>query len=97
MHKFVGVLDKYDSTTRNPESNTVLDPLYGAKWTVHSALFFRKIVEVECFALRAAILHECQNNLGAGGRFGRKRPSPPKAIIPDVRPLGTFENQDGRH
>ena len=31
MHKFVGVLDKYDSTTWNPESNTVLDPLYGAK------------------------------------------------------------------
>ena len=27
-------------------------------------------------------------------RFGRKRPPPPKAImIPDARPLGTFENK----
>ena len=33
-------------------------------WTVHSPLFFRKIIEVERFALRAAILHECQNYLG---------------------------------
>ena len=24
-------------------------------------------------------------------------PPPPGAIIPDARPLGTFENQDGRH
>ena len=30
--------------------------------------------------LRAAILHECQNYCGA--------------IIPDSRPVGTFENQD---
>ena len=30
---------------------------------VHSTLFFRKIVEMERFALRAAILHECQNYL----------------------------------
>ena len=50
--------------------------------TVHSPLFFRKIVEIERFALRAAILHECQNYLGGGG---------------DARPRGTFENQDGRH
>ena len=28
--------------------------------TVHSPLFFRKIIEIERFALRAAILHECQ-------------------------------------
>ena len=25
------------------------------------------------------------------------RPPPPRAIIPDARPLGTFENQDGRY
>ena len=25
------------------------------------------------------------------------RPPPPRAIIPDARPIGTFENQDGRH
>ena len=34
--------------------------------TVHSPLFFRKIIEIEGFALRAAILHECQNYLGGG-------------------------------
>ena len=43
--------------------------------TVHTSqsLFFRKIVEIEHFVLRAAILDECQNYLGGGGRFGRKR------------------------
>ena len=51
---------------------------------------FRKIIEIESFALRAAILHECQNYLGGGA------PPPPRAIIPDARPLGTFENQDSR-
>ena len=62
-----------------------------------------KIVEIERFAFRAAILRECQNYLGGRGRFGRKRekyfsrPPPPRAIIPDARPLGTFENQDDRH
>ena len=49
-------------------------------------LFFCKIVGIERFALRAAILHEYQNYLGGGGG----------AIIPDARPLGTFENQDTR-
>ena len=47
---------------------------------------FRKIIEIERFALRAAILHERYNYLGGGGG----------AIIPDARPLGTFENQDTR-
>ena len=54
------------------------------------------------FALRAAILHECQNFLGGGGDLGGKEknfslPPSPTAIIPDARPLGTFENQDGQH
>ena len=68
-----------------------------------SPLFYRKIFEIERFALRAAILHECQNYLGDGGRFGRKRekyfsrPPPTRAIMIDARPLDTFENQDGRH
>ena len=37
--------------------------------TVHTSqsLFFRKIVEIEHFALRAAILDECQNYVGGGG------------------------------
>ena len=48
--------------------------------TVRSPLFFRKVIEIERFALRAAILHECQNYL-----------------IPDARPLGTFENHDTRN
>ena len=38
--------------------------------TVHSPLFFRKIIEIERFLLRGL------------------------AIIPDARPLGTFENQE---
>ena len=29
--------------------------------------FFRKIVEIERYVLRAAILHECQNYLAGGG------------------------------
>ena len=54
------------------------------------------------FALRAAILQECQNFLGGGNDLGGSEkifsPSPPPtAIIPDARPLGTFENQDGHH
>jgi len=36
----------------------------GVNKTVHSPLFFRKIIEIERFALQAAILHECQNNSG---------------------------------
>ena len=75
--------------------------------TVHSPLFFRKIIEIESFALRAAILHECQNYLGGGGGLGGSEknnykiiflapPPRPPAIIPDTRPLGTFENQDSR-
>ena len=32
--------------------------------------FFRKIIEIESFALRGAILHECQNYLGGGGGLG---------------------------
>ena len=42
---------------------------------VHSPLFFRKIVEIERFALRAAILHECQNYLGGGDGLGGSSPS----------------------
>ena len=75
--------------------------------TVHSPLFFRKIIEIERFELRAAILHECQNYLWGGGGLGGSEknrgtsiflhpPPPPPAIIPDARPLGTFENQDSR-
>ena len=64
---------------------------------VHSPLFSRKIVEIELFALRAAILHECLNYSGGRGRFGRKRSPPLRAIIPYARPLSTYENQDGGH
>ena len=34
--------------------------------TVHSPLFFRKMVEIEGFALRVAIFHQCQNYLRRG-------------------------------
>ena len=43
-----------------------------------------KIVEIERFAFRAAILRACQNYLGGRGRFGRKsynpRRPPPRYI-----------------
>ena len=42
----------------------------GKEWTVHGPLFFRKIVEIERFVLRVAILHECQNYLGGEGGLG---------------------------
>ena len=86
-------------------------------YTVHSPLFYGKIVEIERFALRAAILHECQNYFegggwgGGGGERGGLGGSeknreiflaplplePGRAMMPDARALGTFENQDGRH
>ena len=53
--------------------------------TVHSPLFFRKIIEIERFALRTAILHECQNYLGGGAGVVWE-----EVIIPDARPLGTI-------
>ena len=40
------------------------------KQTVHSPLFFRKIIEIKRFALWAAILYECQNYLGGGVGLG---------------------------
>ena len=50
--------------------------------TVHSPLFSRKIVEIERYVLRAVILHECQNYLAGGGRFGRKREKQYLAPLP---------------
>ena len=55
--------------------------------------------------LRAATLHSCQNYLGGGGGLGGSEkniflapypppPLPPRGIIPDAGPLGTFKNQD---
>ena len=35
-------------------------------WTVHSPLFFHKIVKIKRVVLQAAILHGCQNHLGRG-------------------------------
>ena len=50
-------------------------------WTVHTPLIYRKIVELEDFALQVAILDECQIYLaGSGGRgwdgFGKKSYNP---------------------
>ena len=56
--------------------------------TVHSPLFFRRIIEIERFALRDAILHECQNYLSGGGGLGG---SLPRATIPDACPFGTID------
>ena len=54
------------------------------RFRLFTVLYFRKIIEIERFALRAAILHESKILRGRG------------PIIPDARPLGTFENQDTR-
>ena len=72
----------------------------------HSPLFYRKTIEIERFALRVAILHECQNYLGGGGGLGGSEKNRkiflvpptrhPRAIVPDARPLATFEHQDTR-
>ena len=43
---------------------------YANTKTFHSPLFSRKIVEIECYALRVPILDECQNYLGAGSSLG---------------------------
>ena len=51
------------------------------KNSVHSPLFFRKIVEIERYVLRAAILHECQNYLG-GAVWGKQAPPPPNSYNP---------------
>ena len=54
----------------------VLCHLYGKLLVIHRSLdcspssIFRKIVETERFALRAAIFHECQNYLGGRGGLG---------------------------
>ena len=44
--------------------------------TVHSPLFFRKIIEIERFALRTAILDEYQKYLGGGTYLGGANPNP---------------------
>ena len=54
---------------------------------------FRKIVEIEPFALRGETLDECQICYGDVGRFVFSRLPPPTATNFDVRPLGTYETQ----
>ena len=43
------------------------------QYSVRSLLLFRKIVEIERFAILVAILDERQNYVGGGGSFGRRR------------------------
>ena len=47
-----------------------------------------------------ALLVECASGMRAAVMLLQSlyfsRPPPPRAIIPDACPLGTFENQDGR-
>ena len=52
----------------------------------HSPLFFRKIIEIERFALGAAI-----------SVWEEARKILLLSIFLAPLPLGTFENQDGRH
>ena len=53
------------------------------------------------FGLHLAWVSKLLRGQGAVWEEARKidfsRPPPPRAIIPDARPLGTFENHDGRH
>ena len=44
-----------------------------SQYSVRSLLLFRRIVEIERFALLVAILDERQIYVGGGGRFGRRR------------------------
>ena len=62
--------------------------------------FFGKIVDIEPFALRAAILDEFEIYLGGGGgQFGWRREifflpsSSHRLYTPDARPLGTYETK----
>ena len=61
--------------------------------------FFGKIVDIERFALRAAILDEFGIYLGAGEQFGWRREifflpsSSHRLYTPDARPLGTYETK----
>ena len=57
-----------ETIIRNGDNKIICD--IRARQTVHSPLFFRKIVEIERSALRVAISHECQNHLGGGGGLG---------------------------
>ena len=59
-------------------------------WTVHTPLFYGKIVEIEDFALQVAILDECQIYLGGGGG-GSRTVSGRRVINLNSRPLGTYE------
>lgn len=59
--------------------------------TVHTPLFYRKIVEIEDFALQVAILNECQIYLEGAGGGGIRTVSGRRAINLNSRPLGTYE------
>ena len=60
---------------KNKEQQQFARSESGRMYTAHSPLFFRKIVDIERFALRATVLDECQIYLGGGGQFGRRSPS----------------------
>ena len=78
-HGIVSSLEHYNFIYQVREIFFVI-PLDGY-YTVHSPLFFRNFVEIERFALRAAILHECQNYLGDGGGLGGfSLPPPPPQL-----------------
>ena len=62
-------------STKIKNNNNLQESESGRMYTVHSPVFFRKIVDIERFALRATILDKCQIYLGGGGQFGRRSPS----------------------
>ena len=59
-----------------------------------SSIFLSDCQDRALCVTRYGLHYECQNYLGGGGGLGGS-PPPPRAIIPDTRPLVSFENQDG--
>ena len=51
-------------------------------WTVHTPLIYRKIVEIEDFALQMAVLDDCQIYLKGGGGVERFREEELKTPTP---------------
>ena len=87
---------------KNKEQQRFARKESGRIYTVHNPLFFRKIVDIERFALPAAILDECHIYLRGGEQFGRRSPppSPPsthryKPRHPPPRYIYEKWNQDG--
>ena len=59
-----------------------------------SSIFLSDCQDRALCVTRYGLHYECQIYFG-GGAVWEEAPPPPRAIIPDTRPLVSFENQDG--